>query len=182
MTQIDKHPQKQLIIEAILAGESLRAIGAKVVPSVHHTSLARFRAKAMMNVAATIRGRRPEYVAIKEIAAASDTTRKADVVNREADDSLRQRVNTAIDKRLNRREQWISAAEKDPDGLDHRALAGHDSNELRDLRTIAELGGLLSQPTASNVTVNAVVIMPAPQTEQEQSAAADQVIDLEVAR
>jgi hypothetical protein len=151
---------------------------------LHHSSLARFRAKAILNVAQTVRGRKPQHQVIRELANHCDPDIPSQTVTKQADEQLRQRVNQALDKRLERRTKWIAEAELapiiDPESgaivgnkMDHRALAAHDANELRDIRTLAELGGLLNQVN-TGPAVSFTVVIPGSSTPADEA----QVIDV----
>lgn len=205
MNACDRHPQKQQIIDAILAGKSLRQIATGIDPVVHHATIARFRVALLATAAQTMRGKSGSSQAVKQLIDSCDPSKSVSEVNSNINNELRTRVHSAIDKRLTRREGWISEAEsvplRDAKGkilrdaagevvttLDHRALAAHDGNELKDLRTIAELGGLLQQ-SGPAVQVNAVIMMPGPSAGYRESQEAEAieiaqpgVIDVEVAR
>lgn len=188
MGVVDLHPQKQEIIEALISGESLRKLGQRVVPPLHHTQLARYRVKIVGAVAQSVRGTSAKYRNLKELGNACDLTKNTQDKAASASNALMERVQSAIDSRLSRRNTWFADAERLPirseDGeilgyrKDHKALAAHDSNELRDLRTIAELGGLLATGAqATQVNVNAVVVMP---SHQQESRDDGPVIDIDV--
>jgi hypothetical protein len=188
MTVVEKHPQRQEIINWILAGETLRSIAKRVVPPLNHVSLSRFKLNLVQPAIRSMRGTNAKYQVTRDIA--ESVAHRPQPGN--GNDAVRNALSAEVEQRfrhaLKRRETWISAAEKvpvtDAEGnvtgytLDHKALAAHDLNEQRALRAVGELGGLFQQ-TGPAVQVNAVIVLPGPQ-EQFRQVEQREAIDIAV--
>lgn len=185
MNQIDKHPQRQQIIDGILSGQSLRTIGHSVVPQVHHTTLARFKLKLVGPAVRAMRGVNTNARDLKAIASAAGLDMDpANAAERYAED-LRKMVQERVAARLERRGGWISEAEKRPiadkngnvfNDMDHRALSAHDRNEGTDLEFLARLAGLLSDGGSTTINMQ-IGIQP-----QQAQAQEELVIDVAATR
>jgi hypothetical protein len=151
---IDKHPQKQRIIDGLLAGESLRKIAASVTPSVSHVVIQRYRksvvAPALNNASVLTRvlhqnglldpveGEAPEAVQAKQLTSLALTSDPilARIAKHQAtlDDSI-------IDAR----------ADKDARGV--ASLVGTD---LKGLELHCRLTGRLDASTGPTVAIQIV--------------------------
>lgn len=191
MTAIDTHPQRQQIIEQILAGTPLRTIGTNAVPPLHHTTLSRFKLKLVAPAVKRMRGSSPKHQEIKDIARASGVFGDASEGAAEVQDAMRQRVYSAVDKLDDQFAGWIQDADnravldklgmpvRDSDGTvvrykEHRALAAHSSNMLKSLEFRARLAGLLQDGAHSaQIITNIQLVMP-----RRDDEPAGQVIDI----
>lgn len=184
MSAIEKHPQRQQIVDAILNGDSLRNIAATVAPPVHFTTLSRFRLNLLGRASKGVHAKGSIATAIKDLCSPADA--KPDVQQR-----LRDELQQSIQRDRARYEGWLEDAEERPvldklgnpmlgaDGrvlrvMDHRALAAHSRNGLSAIELRAKLAGLL-QDSATNVAVQIAVL-------SNDSAPAGEIIELKAIR
>lgn len=188
MTAVEKHPQRQEIIDAILAGTSLRKITETLKPTLHIATLSRYRMVLLGRASRTLHGKSVTSSVLKDL-----TTPGQGGDN--AKEHVRKDLQHSAKKFKERREQWIEDAWKRPvldkEGLpiqdgeggfvrqaDHRALAAHDRNNMGSLEFEARLHGLLQDGATGPLTINAVVMMPAAPAGEEQG----QVVDIKAIR
>ena len=167
VSSIESHPQRQKIIDAILAGQSLRLIASKADPAVSPAAISRFASRISRNTAETI------------------AQAKAAIANKDKgfDPFLDQAVTraamtAAVDpfmaravKSDARRDRWMEACEAD---ADYRTLASLDRNDLTAQQYQAQLAGRLE----SGVSLNVNIVCPA--GPKQQPAAEDAtIIDVE---
>jgi hypothetical protein len=175
MNAVEKHPQRQQIIERILAGESMRSIGATVVPPVHHTSVARFRLKALGKATRTMRGKSPEVLSLKELSLASGANGNAFDGIQAVSEQLRSELHNAVEADRERLRKYLADAEAaqfvDPvtgevsHNMDHGALARHIRNSLSSIELRARLSGLLQD--GAGVAVNVAIAVAASPVQDE---------------
>jgi hypothetical protein len=157
--KVESHPQRQEIIDSILAGKALRNIAATLDPPLHFTSLARFRKDMLKTASAGMHARGADCSAIKDLCA--DPADQSRVTERLRDD-LQQSVQAAND----RFDRWIDSAEAQEEvnaitgevryNMDHGALARHSRNVLSAIELRAKLAGLLQDGSAT-VAINIAV-------------------------
>ena len=168
MNAVEKHPQRQQIIDAILAGESLRAIGARVVPHLHHTSIARFKLQLLKPAIHSLRGVSPERNRMKSLALSAGINGDAGEQASLAQDAVRQEIHNSVSKLDERLEAWIADAEKANEGKPlHPALSAHTRNVLSSLELRAKLSGLLTDGTVTTINVAMVQADSSPSQAQE---------------
>lgn len=172
MNAVEKHPQKQKIIDMMLDGATLTAISAKFAdPPLHISQLSRFKTKLLAPAIKAMNPRSASVREIKTLATKPGINVGATLIsNAHSDeplvaarqDSLRANLEQRVEKRIMRREGWIAAAESqtivDKEGntyvaMDHRALASHDGNEGKDIETLAKLGNLYADGNTTNVMI-----------------------------
>lgn len=161
MNAAEKHPQRQEIIDAILAGEALRSIAKRVVPPMNHTTLSRFKLQILTPAVSTLRGTSSKYSELQGLALATGMKQTRLDPASAVDLMVKQSVHASIDKRIQRREAWIKSAWNGGTDPDHRALSAHDRNEFTDLELTARLAGLLQTGAPGETTVNIAVMVPA---------------------
>lgn len=149
MEKIETHPQRQTIIDGILAGDAVRTIAAKLEPPVHHSTITRFRMKLLGVASRNLQSNNPTSNAIKEL------------VSDPSGELATQRARTEIESALQRTHQklaeWCDDAETGNDGKPlHQALAAHTRNNLSTLELRAKLSGLLNDG-AQHIQVNIAV-------------------------
>lgn len=165
---------RQQIIDGILAGEPLRAIGARVVPPVHHSSISRFKLDLLRPAVTKLRGVSPERNIIKELALSTGINGDAGEHGDNARETVRQNIHDRVHSLDSRLEAWISDAERANDGKPlHPALAAHSRNILSSLELRAKLAGLLQDGT-NGTTINVAVMASSP----GQPADAQPVVDV----
>lgn len=187
MNTLERHPQRQQIIDAILAGTPLRNIAATVDPPLHYSTLSRFRSTLVSSVASRIHARGESAKAIKTMADGATTyargvSNQSDTdkgeSNREEIRALLQRATAKLESRF---ESWIKNAEEPAeDGqLHHSALSLHSRNALNAIELRAKLAGLLQDVAgvANNVAM-AVLVVPTIAPSKDDDQAAGPTIDL----
>lgn len=171
MTQVEKHPMRQQIIDGILAGESLAKIARTVQPPVHHSSLSRYRMTLLGNATSKIVGRSDVSKALSALGSSVGSPDERSHVQAKLRQELHNRVNAAVERRERYR---ANAEELDEAGrMEHRALAAHDRNDLSALELQARLAGLLTDPSVQVNVQSVQVSLPAAPAESEP-----QVIDV----
>ena len=167
MNAVEKHPQRQEIIDAILAGKALRQVAATIDPPLHHATLARYRQVLLTSATRTMKAKGDTCLALKDLAADPSET---SAVN----ERLRGELHQSIQAANSRFDRWISSAESheqvDPEtgevryNMDHGALARHSRNVLSAIELRAKLAGLLQDGSAT-VAINIAVAGGAANTE-----------------
>ena len=163
--RIDQHPKRNQIIDALLAGQSSRAV-AKLA-GVSHTQVADYKRKVVLpalknagktlernNVPEEIAEKVQETVALTKLAAAENP------------------VLTRIEKKYERYDRWIDGAEKKED---FRTCASIDGAETKALELQARMLGLIDAPVS---TTNIAVVLLA--SDQRQAPARQAIPDAEV--
>lgn len=133
--------------------------------------------------------RRAKDNSLREIAETSGVTPQRRYTLSGDTDAMRTLLFDRVERRISRRESWISDAEEFPvidpktgDTLcklkNHKALASHDKNEAGDLEFLAKLANLLGSETnaGGNISINIAF----PVLDSSQAAALEQAptIDL----
>lgn len=167
---LEKHPQAKQIIDLILDQVPSTKIKSKLDLRVNTKTVDRFR-KLIIERAFKTPAKTLNTIAKPSISNAhSDAlSRTVEVVQSGATvGGLRSRIDSLLDKRLGRRDRWIADAETSQvvnpvtgevhHDMNHGALSRHDANELRDIETMAKLGGLLNDSPQTNVQL--VIISP----------------------
>lgn len=158
MNSVEKHPQRQQIIDDIISGKPLVQIAAKLDPPLHFATISRYRTKVLGVATRKMHGKSATTKALKEFGQAVASEDGENDVKKALRDELQMSC-----KRLNeRRERWIQDAERvavyDDSGaavgskMDHRALSSYDRNDLSSIELQAKLAGIL-QETANHVQI-----------------------------
>lgn len=189
MKAVDAHPQREMIISSILAGENLTTIAARLSPPISTASLSRYRAAFIAPAIRGMAANSDKTKAIKLLASKSHVdvnAPSATAISAAAEvqgllgtaglaanhSGLRDKIVRKLEERDERRNRWFSQAEE---AKDFNALASLDGREFRDIEFQARLGGLLADGSAGPETrIRAVVMLPGP---QQQPAAA---VELEI--
>lgn len=170
MNVIEKHPQRQQIIDMLLSGASTRKVGDSVTPKLHQSSVARFRLQLLAPAAAKLRGVQGKPKQIRQITDAAGITASPENASQTVKDAVRQEIQDSVSALDERFEKWISDAERRPvldrlgepvrdsDGsvlrmLEHKALASHARNRLSSLEFRAQLAGLMGDSRSTNVMI-----------------------------
>ena len=163
---IDSHPQRKEIIDAILAGGTLRGVADRF--GVSGMAIHRFKknviAPAILRtpLSPNVLGNRPDALqAVADVQAsrnvAQEEARLAPIIER-------------LRKREARREALLSEA---AEAKDFRGFASLDTCEHRDIELECRLAGLLDGPSTGSTTINqTVVLIPAMPDMQSQAAPA----------
>lgn len=178
MSVVDLHPQRSVIIEGILAGESLRQLASRINPTIHHATLGRFRLRLLQSATKPLTQNHAITHNFKDlitVATGDDSDMRA---SERLSMGLRGELSGLVRAKLTRRDRWIKDAEARPildddarpitreadDGelipltqMDHKALAAHDRNETSDLDLLARLGQLYSDAGESGPGLTAVM-------------------------
>lgn len=187
MDLVDRHPQRQQIREDILAGMTLKVIAQGLKPSVHPATLSRYRMKLIGKAVNTMQGRSSKSLSILDVAGKG--SERVDGVEH-IKERKRVELQAATARAQERRERWISDAEKravldklgepvrDSDGtviraMDHAALARHDRNFISSIDLEARIAGVLTTEATTKTTVQVCVMMPAPATMPEMGEVVD---------
>jgi hypothetical protein len=171
VSSIDKHPQRATIIEGLLAGKSLRAIGNSVNPPVHHVVLHKYKRK---HIQPTMDGAAVLSTALKALADSGEgngvtidavtATRAALLADPYLARTAQHRA--TIDRSL-------TQAEADGDGRTVAALIGTD---LKGLELDARLSGRLDSAQAANQTI--YIVTPAVSIQAVPQGPEPMVIDV----
>lgn len=177
---VEGHPQRQEIIDAMLAGKSLRNIAATLATPLHYTTLARFRRNMLGQATQRLR---PTGSIVKAIVA-----RSAPLSEDKSNETLREALQQSILKLDQRRERWIADAESyqtvDPEtgevshNMQHSALSRHAGNALTAIELRAKLAGLLQTGSGVLQVNNTVLLMP--RTDDEPGVASMPSVDKSV--
>lgn len=174
MSVIDLHPQRQEIIEGILAGKSVRLLARTAVPPIGHSTLAVYRQTLLARAAKSLRPKEFGLNILKDTIQSADPDKMDISPAQRLAEGLRVEINGLIRAKLSRRERWIKDAEGRPvldedarpilreDGIpitqmDHKALAAHDRNETADLDFLGKLGQLYSEAPSQDAGVRALM-------------------------
>ena len=142
-------------------------------------TISRFKLKLLGPAVQSLSGKSESRKIIRDIAGTAGAHGDPSQVAESVRESLRRELQGAINRDRQRRESWISDAEKRPvldklgepvkdsDGtvvryLEHKALASHDRNNLTSLELQAKLAGVLQDTATQGATIRAVVLMPSP--------------------
>lgn len=195
MNLVEKHPMRQQIIDAILAGETLRSIAKRVVPELNHVTLSRFKLQTLAPAVQSLKGKTARHNAIKDIATAAGIRGDYDNGHDVVDQAIKHQIHGSIEKLEKRFEGWIDDAERrvvlNKDGmpvydsagepvryLEHKALAAHSRNMLSSVELRAKMAGLLQDGTPGT-HINITLAMSNSPTETAQAV---NVIELERTR
>jgi hypothetical protein len=148
MNAVEKHPQRQQIIDGILAGESLRKLAATVAKGLHPSTLSRYRMILLGRATKTLQSQSVTSKLMKELA---NPGRDGE----NAQDRLRADLQQSVEHLEKRFEPWIQNAETvAKDGqLHHRALASHSRNLMTAVELRARLAGLLQDSATALVQI-----------------------------
>jgi hypothetical protein len=174
MNAVDKHPQRQQIIDGILAGATLRKLAATLDPPLHYATLSRFRLTLLGNAGKNIHARSATAAAIKEMATGKEDPGPA--IQR-----AKTEVQQGLQKLAKRVDGWIGNAEQvaDDGQLNHRALALHARNSLTALELKAKLEGLLQHDAATlQANINIALILPRAEDLSSAAASEQPIIDV----
>jgi len=177
---IDKHPQRQEIHDAIMAGESLRKLATRLNPPVHHSTLSRYKSDYIAPAIRALRSNSPKTQAIKKLAVQNGVTlgaqaeraiRNVPPATTSDVTGLAHELQTRVRKTLsdidrykaNAEDEEVYDSEGNPVGkrMNHNALGLHVRNELSAVKNIGELAGIYASANVSQV-LQVVVSMPAP--------------------
>jgi hypothetical protein len=168
ISSLESHPQRQRIIDAIVAGRPYREIAAWSSPAVTTAAISRFKSRAIAVTDQAVIAAKAAFANNDKQLQGADTK----AVTRAALAVAVDPFVAALVKKDSRRERWIADAEAKPDGMDHRALAAYDRNGTVDLELHARLTGRLEQ-TGPNIAIQ--IVCPAPELPDEP---AGEVIDI----
>jgi len=167
MNSVDRHPQRQLIREAILAGEVLAKLAKQLNPPLHESTLCRYRMALLGKASGNMHGSSDKSIALKGVIHAYP--KDEDGVSQYQKIIRRELQETAL-KAQQRRERWISDAEQSQQideetgevrhNMDHAALSRHDRNMISSLELQAKLAGILTTEAALGNNVQVCVMMP----------------------
>ena len=166
VSSLESHPQRQRIINAILAGSSLRQIAAWAEPKVTESAICRWKQKA----AATFRNTRAEIAdAVTNSLAYNDANTpiapNSEVIRAATQAALVAASDPfllAAEKQAKRRSRWMdeieTAGDYSDNGPDYATLAKLDRNDQTGLELHARLAGRLD--TGTHNTVNVAIVCP----------------------
>jgi hypothetical protein len=175
MNAVEKHPQRQEIIDGILAGKQLTLIAKGLQPRLHFTTIGRYRQVLLKGVTASMHGKGATSSALKELAESSGS-------HSTPSESLREQLQRSIVRTETRLDRWIQAAESETDPetgetrFNHRALGLHTRNGLSAIELRAKLAGLLQE--SANVSMQLAIGIMVGTRESEPA----EVIDIEQTR
>lgn len=172
----ETHPQRAQIIEMLMDTSRRvtdREVAASLQPSLHYSTISRFRRKILGHAAGSIHRRTAEVSTLKDLCQIGVEGKAGETAVESAKQRLRAELQNSVAARKSRRERWISEAEKRPivssetgeivgNMMDHKALAAHDRNEGSDIEFSAKLSGLMQDSAPGGATIRAVVLMPSP--------------------
>ncbi len=157
---IDGHPERTKIIDAIIAGKSLREIGAKFgIPPMTVHRFAKNVVKPVLKWTRTLESIEDNSRTVELPKKSTSSTSAQNLPQGEAGQLARAAASVApvlerLRRRNERREEWLDAAEQNED---FRALSSFDSNGLREIELECKLTGLLSDNnTQTSTTINLV--------------------------
>ena len=154
---VDKHPQRQLIIDGILAGRSLRAISASITPTVSAMALQRYKSLIMKPV---LMGKSaPISIPIQHVAGDSvqSVTRAVTVAE---SSPVRDRVQATWD----RIDRGLSKAEARGEDI---ALSPLLSQAHKNIELLGTLTGELQQAGSASIQVQLVISTSAAEQPEE---------------
>lgn len=165
---IEDHPQRKAIVDALLAGESIRRIASRISPPVSPAAVQRYRASIVAPAIRKVQAKLLEVNATQQVngkpvtAPVLQNRLESNAQGHEARiEAARSAVADPLLERLRiknqRRERWFGFAEEKQDA---RGLAALDTCETRDLELEARLTGRLD--TAPVNVTNNFMIMPMP--------------------
>jgi transcriptional regulator with XRE-family HTH domain len=170
---IDQHPKRNQIIDAILAGQSLRKV-AKLA-GVSHTAIADYKRKV---VAPAVKNSAKSLVKNNVPAEVSEHIQECTELTHQA--VAENPVISRVLEKMERYPRWLQAAEN---AADYRALSSLDGAETRTLELQAKLLGLLQDTAGTTTNVQILVLPPSTRPESPQSAQGQigggEVIDVE---
>ena len=168
-SEIANHPQRQKIIDAILAGQPYRDITAWTVPPVGRGVLSRFKASSFGAIRAKVR----EAQASLSIYDSGPRDSVPQSVTRAAMAAVSDPFMLRVLNQDKRRASWMDDLEQAPEASDYRTLAQLDRNDLVAQEYLAKLAGRLDN-TASQVNVTIVQAQPS------QAPAPDDVLTIDI--
>lgn len=195
---VDNHPQKQEIIEGLLAGKSVRSVSRTVNPPIAHSTLSVYRHTILARAAKGFRANELGHNILKDVIISTDPNNQDKAAAGRLESALRTESMSVVRSKMDRQNRWIQQLEKTPmldsngvqvvlDGVpqfqpDHRALAAHDRNQTSDLDLLARLGQLYQEAGESGPGLTAVMSFGDVNVyigAQPQTAQAPQVIEVE---
>lgn len=167
VSAIEGHPQRHKIIEALLAGQTLKQIAAWTEPAVSTAAICRWRRNAIAPANQALSAIAPNND-IHAIPTAAHVDHQA--VTRVALLNAADPFLTAVAHQTTRRARWMrdieDAGDYSDNGPDYKTLAVLDRNDQSGLELHARLAGRLDAP-AQNQT-NIMIVCPASHTEAVQ--------------
>lgn len=157
MNAVEKHPQRQEIIDGILAGNTLQHIARKLQPKLHNSTLCRYRQVLLKSATRTMSARGATASVLKDLAQSAGGQSVSP-------DGLREQLQGSIVKTEQRLDRWIAAAESETDPetgearFNHRALGLHTRNGLSAIELRAKLAGLLQDSANVSVSLNIGIV------------------------
>lgn len=180
---IESHPQRQKIIDALLAGSTLRQIAAWTEPKVTESAICRWRRNVTLRTntaldsakaAIALQDKGLQHVAPNGQDLAMQSVARA---------ALTLAVDPFVARGLaqdRRRASWMDDLEQAPEAADYRTLAALDRNDLAAQEYHARLAGRLD--SAATIT-NIQIVLPAQSGASTPTDAWDgQVIDIKPQR
>lgn len=169
---VSQHPQKQRVIDGILAGESIRDIAASVSPPLSRAAVARFRQAVVAPAVKQSFHKLNELKRMRDECAPADPTSIVPprgntnhldaVAARETERSalvnpFLKRIATKYDRYDKLLDKATAAAEPDL-----KAIAALDACETRSMDLHAKLVGAIAPEASQQVTNNIVLMLPRP--------------------
>lgn len=184
VSSVSQHPQKQRVIDGILAGESLRSIAESVTPPLSKGAVQRYKDAIVkpayahaFNKVNELRKMRDDCntdVSVSQPTERGYNTRPDSIANRDSDRaSLVKPFLTRIAAKYDRYDRLLKTAEKgqvivDKEGKpvtlspDLKAIAALDACETRSMDLHAKLVGAIAPDASQQVTNNIVLMLPRP--------------------
>ena len=163
ISAVESHPMRQKIIDAILAGQTLKQITAWTVPSVSTASICRFKRNALAKTGRVVNQAVADLIQSDANLPHYPDSRVSQSVTQVALAVASDPFLCAITKSATRRERWMKdiedAGDYGVDGPDYKALATLDRNDLTGLELHARLAGRLDNAKAE-ITINALLNVP----------------------
>ena len=180
ISSLESHPQRDRIVDAIVAGRSLNEIVKWASPAVTAMALSRYKRKAL---AVTQR-----HISQAQTAILNNDNGLTEV---DAKAVMRATLAASVDPFIaralaqdRRRASWMDDLEQQPEAVDYRTLAALDRNDIAAQEYHAKLAGRLQDASS---TTQVMIVCPAPTgtTGEPGSASApgdrhDVVIDIGV--
>ena len=159
---IEDHPQRQLIIDALLAGEATRNIVARLDPPVSFPTLHRYRVSVLGPALKLAHSKLLQKQLQQPLDSAPPVSCGSALRSIQSETRVATRVANAAEPLIarlavkqQRREKWLQVADRKED---IRGFVGIDQSETRDIELEARLTGVLETAPSSNGPQVVVVI------------------------
>jgi hypothetical protein len=176
---VEDHPQRQAIIDALLAGESIRTVASRCVPPVSPASVQRYRAKVLKPAMRIARAKLQQVQQLGSNAQSPvELSRLQADLNHRANHAAQRIENAAgplldrLAKKAHRREEWFTIARAKQDT---RGFAALDSVDSRDIELEAKLTGAIQ--TGESININVLVAVPAASTPKPMQSSQPVIIE-----